>query len=670
MSRHIRFVSAFVGSACLAAVALGSPAAADTAANLTQVSIDTLASGHDSSGTVTPGQTVTGTADVTFTVHADPDYEPYAAVVSITGHTNAQGTGEVSQRIDLAAGDCLPSCTLHAAVDTAATKKFGGTDTIAAPLVEDGANEIRVEVFTARPEIRTATADVTVDNDRPIVTLPDVPGEDAWTSFKPVGLTADQRLNLRAVATDTGGGVSRVEYFSNHPVWPAASDLAGPDSDGMWTGTVDTSKVQSALWPSSAYVVAFDNQGRAGSPVRATTLVDHGFTVTTAVKAVIRNVPDTAFLTYKYPRELDQPWPRNLNYAYPVSTRVTLDGALLATTRVSDFVLVGYQNYFYARLGDKPLPYGKHTLTFDVTDNRGAHGTTNVPINVVSGIDPTWTAGLDNFSVAGKPWKFAANTHAADKVSHAQNWTLTVDGKTISTGTYPAQPSGTWTAGTPGMHEVSLTMVSQFGDSSVSTQPIRVLAATATKLTGPALTTYGAKQNLTATVTQTGSKPATGAQISLQFRPADSITWTTVAKATADSKGTAHFTTTAKRNGTWRAVTAAKNLAWASSTSSTVTGHVKATLSMKSPATKAHHGKAVACTAVSSPYAAGTWIQYQIRKSNGTWTTLTTAKLATNGTAAGKLTFAHTGTYTLRAYRPATVTLAASSSAAWTVRVS
>lgn len=669
MPRPIRSLTALAGSACLAAVALVSPAAADTAGSGTEVSIDAVISEHDSSGTVTPGQTVTGTADVTFTVHADPDFEPYAAVVSIAGHTNTQGTGQVSHRIDLAAGDCLPSCTLHAAVDTAATKTFGGTDTIAAPLVEDGDNEIRVEVFTARPTVTAATADVTVDNDRPVVTLPDLPGDDAWTNFKPVGLTADQRLDLRAVATDTGGGVSRVEYFSNHQAWPAASDLADADGDGTWTGTVDTSKVQSALW-SSAYVVAFDNQGRAGSPVRATTLVDHGFTVTPAVKAVTRNTPATIFLTYKYPASLTQPWPRNLNYAYPVSTRVLLDGALLDTTPVSDFVLEGYADYFYARLGDKPLPYGKHTLTFDVTDNRGAHGTTDVPITVVSGIDPTWTAGFDDFPVAGKTWKVAATTHAADGVSRAQTWTLTVDGKTISTGTYPAQPSGTWTAGTPGLHEASLTMVSQFGDSSVTTQPLRVLAATTTKLSGPALTTYGSKQALTAIVTQTGSKPAAGAQVSLQFRPAGSSTWTTIAKVTADSKGTAHFTTTAKRNGAWRAVTAAKNLAWASSTSSTVTGHVKATLSVKNPVTKTRHGRSVAYTASSAPYAAGTWIRYQIRKSNGTWSTLTTAKLATNGTATGKVTFAHAGTYTLRAYRPATATLVASSSPTWTVHVS
>jgi len=668
VSRPIRSLTALAGCACLAAVVLASPASADTSGSGTAVSIDSLTSDHDSSGTVTPGQTVTGTADVTFAVHADPDFEPYAAVVSIAGHPVTNGTGQVSRRIDLASGDCLPSCTLHAALDTAATKTFGGADTIAAPLVDDGANDIRVEVLTARPTITTATADVTVDNHRPVVTLPDLPGDDAWENFKPVGLTADQRLNLRAIATDTGGGVSRVEYFSDHQAWPAASDLADSDGDGTWTGTVDTSKITPALWH-SAYVVAFDNQGRAGSPVRALTLVDHGFTVTPAVQTVTRNAPSTVTLTYKYPGSLAQPSPRNLNYAYPVTTRVTLDDKLLGATPVTDFTYAGNPDRFYARLGDKPLPYGKHTLTFDVTDNRGAHGTTDVPITVVSGIDPTWTAGFDAFPVAGKTWKVAATTHAADGISRAQRWTLTVDGKTISTGTYPTQPSGTWTTGTPGLHDVSLTTISQFGDSSVTTQPLRVLAATTTKLTGPALTTYGGKQTLTATVTQTGSKPAAGAQVSLQFRPAGSATWTTVTKVTADSKGTARVTTTAKRNGAWRAVTAAKNLAWASSTSSTVTGQVKATLSLKSPATKAHHGKSVAYTAVSSPYAAGTKIQYQIRKSNGTWTTLTTATLATNGTATGKVTFAHTGTYTLRAYRPATTTLAASFSSTCTVHV-
>lgn len=66
----------------------------------------------------------------------------------------------------------------------------------------------------------------------------------------------------------------------------------------------------------------------------------------------------------------------------------------------------------------------------------------------------------------------------------------------------------------------------------------------------------------------------------------------------------------------------------------------------------------------------GPKIQYQIRRSNGTWATITTATLGTRGTATGKVTFTHTGTYTLRVYRPATTALPASYSPAWTVRVS
>ncbi|MFV5998654.1 hypothetical protein ACNPQM_41515 [Streptomyces sp. NPDC056231] len=669
MSRPIRSLSALVGSAVLVAVVPALPAAADTAATGSVVTFDSIVSGSDEAGTVTPGQTVSGEAEVTFSVQADPTDEPYAAVVSITGHTDAQGTGTVSRRFDLASGDCLPSCTLHAVLDTTATQPFGGSNAVAVPLVDDGANSIRIDVYSARPAIVSAATSVTVNNKRPVVSVPDLPGEDAWTNYKPVGLTADQQLALRVAAADGGAGVSRVEYFSSHPAWPAPSDLSDGDGDGVWAGAVDTSAVKAGLWLDE-YVVAFDSKGRAGTPVRLTTLVDHGFTVTPQIESAIHNNAGPVKLNYSYPSGLAQPWPRNLNYAYPVSTQVMLDGRPLGTTPVGDYTYEGNQSGFYARVGSGPLPYGAHTLMFDVTDNRGAHGRTAVPVTVVSPVEPKWTAGFDALPVAGKTWKAAATTSAADGFSRAQSWTLAVDGATIATGAYPALPSGSWTASKPGLHQVTLTTVSQFGDSTVTTKPLRVLAATATKLSGPALSTYGGKQAFTATVTQTGGKPAGGAQVTLQFRSAGATAWSTVAVGTADGTGTARFTTTAKRNGSWRAVASAKQLTWAASTSSSLTNKVTAQLTVKSPTISTRHGRTVAYTAVSSPYVSGTKLQFQIRKSDGSWTTVAGATLGTNGTAVGKVTFSRSGTFVLRVYRPATSALAASYSSVWTVRVS
>jgi hypothetical protein len=59
-----------------------------------------------------------------------------------------------------------------------------------------------------------------------------------------------------------------------------------------------------------------------------------------------------------------------------------------------------------------------------------------------------------------------------------------------------------------------------------------------------------------------------------------------------------------------------------------------------------------------------------VRKSDGTWTTVTAATLNSDGTAAGKLMFSRAGTCTVRAYRPAGATLTASYSTTWTVHVS
>jgi hypothetical protein len=182
--------------------------------------------------------------------------------------------------------------------------------------------------------------------------------------------------------------------------------------------------------------------------------------------------------------------------------------------------------------------------------------------------------------------------------------------------------------------------------------------------------TYGSKHLLTATVAQTGGEVAKAAGVSLQFRAAGSTTWTTLATATTNSAGTAKFTTTATRNGSWRVVTAAKSLTWAGSTSNTLTVSVRSTLTVKQPVTRTTHGKTVTYTAGSLPYVSGTKLQFQLRRSDGTWATLVSSPLAANGTATAKITFTRTGSATLRIYRPATANLAAAYSPSWTVHVS
>ncbi|MER7183182.1 hypothetical protein ABT404_27545 [Streptomyces hyaluromycini] len=666
ISRSVRSLAVAASAAVLCAVAPAQGAVADDTGAV--ITFDGVSSDAGGDGTVSAGQTITGTTDVTFTVHADPDDEPTEAVVSITGSGEYQGTGTVKQTFSLNPGDCLPSCTLHATLDTAATQQFGGSaNGVAAPLVNDGANTLHVEVDSPRPRTVTADTAVTVDNGRPVVSLPDLPGDDAWTTRKPVGLTADGELSLRATATG-GNGVSRVRYFSTSRAWPAPADLTAPDSGATWTTTLDTSAVPAGLYAGDLYVVAYDKDGRAGSPVRAVTLVDHGFTITPKLGTVIRPYETPVSVTYAYPSALNKAFPANLNYAYPVSTTVSLDGKAQATTPVGASTYEGNTAGFLADLG--PLPYGSHTLTFDTVDNRGAHGRADLPVTVVSEVTPTWTDGFQDFPVAGSNWKLAATTSADDGVSRAEHWTLDVDGATVATGSYPAQPSGTWKATTTGVHDVTLTIVSQYGDTTVSSLPLRVVAATTTQLTGPATSTYGGKATFTATVAQTGAKPAAGAKVSFQYKRAGTTTWKTQATVTADSAGKASYATTAKYNGAWRAVTAAKNLTWTSSTSKTLTSHVKAVLTVSRPAATAVHGKPASYTAHSSPYVKGTALRFQARQKDGTWVTLTSAALSTSGSATTKITFSHAGTWTLRVYRPGTTDLTGTYSSSWTVKVS
>lgn len=666
ISRSVRSLAVAASAAVLCAVAPTSAAVADDTGAV--ITFDGISSDAGGDGTVSAGQTITGTTDVTFTVHADPDDEPTEAVVSITGGTEYQGTGTVKQTFSLNPGDCLPSCTLHATLDTAATQQFGGaTNGVAAPLVNDGANSLHIEVDSPRPRTVTADTAVTVANKRPVVTLPDLPGADAWTTHKPVGLSADGELSLRAGATGDNG-VSRVRYFSSSRAWPAPVDLTAPASGATWTTTLDTSAVPAGLHAGGIYLVAYDKDGRAGSPVRADTLVDHGFTITPKLDTVIRPDETPVSVKYAYPSALNKTFPSNLNYAYPVSTTVSLDGKAQTTTPVGAYTYEGNTEGFLADLGQ--LPYGAHTLTFDTVDNRGAHGRAALPVTVVSEVTPTWTDGFQDFPVAGSSRTYAATASAADGVSRAERWTLDVDGTTFATGSYPARPSGTWRTTTPGVHDVTLTIVSQYGDTTVSTVPIRVLAATTTRLTGPATSTYGSKATFTATVAQTGAKPAAGAKVGFQYKRAGTTAWKTQATVTADSTGTASYTTTAKYNGAWRAVTAAKNLTWAASTSKTLTSYVRAVLTVSKPSATAVHGKPASYTALSSPYIKGTALRFQVRQKDGTWVTLTSASLSTSGSATAKIAFSRAGTWQLRVYRPSTTDLTDTYSSSWTVKVS
>ncbi|MFF3990519.1 hypothetical protein ACFY0B_38905 [Streptomyces sp. NPDC001797] len=665
ISRSVRSLAVVASAAVLCAVTPVSAAVADDTGAV--ITIDGISSDAGGDGTVSAGQTITGTTDVTFTVQADPGDEPTEAVVSITGSGEYQGTGTVKQTFTLNPGYCLPSCTLHATLDTAATQQFGGAaNGVEAPLVNDGANTVHIEVDSPRPRTVTADTAVTVDNGRPTVTLPDLPGEDAWTTYKPVGLTADDALSLRATATGDKG-VSRVRYFSSSRAWPAPVDLTAPEDGSTWTTTLDTSAVPAGLYAGDLFVVAYDKDGRAGSPVRALTLVDHGFTVTPKLGTVIRPDKTPVSVQYAYPPALNKAFPYNFNYAYPVSTTVSVDGKAQATTPVDAYTYEGNTAGFIADVG--PLPYGTHTLTFDTVDNRGAHGRVDLPVRVVSEVAPTWTDGFQDFPVAGSSWKLAATTSAADGVSRAEHWTLDVDGTAVATGSYPTQPAGTWKATTTGVHDVTLTIVSQYGDTTVRSLPLRVVAATTTQLTGPATSTYGGKATFTATVAQTGAGPAAGAKVAFQYKRAGTTTWKTQATVTADSTGKASYTATAKYNGAWRAVTAARNLTWTSSTSKTLTSHVKAVLKISKPAVKAVHGRPVSYTALSSPYVKGTALRFQARQKNGTWVTLTSATLATGGSATTKITFSHTGTWTLRVYRPGTTDLTDTYSSSWTVKV-
>src|SRR3954453_9186605 len=150
ISRSVRPLAAVASVAVLCAVTPASAAVADDAG--AAITFDSITSDAVGDGTVSAGQTIAGKAEVTVTVQADPGDEPTTVVVSITGSNQYLGSGTVKQTFSVGPGDCLPSCTLHAALDTDAPQQFGGpANGVDAPLINDGSNTVHVEVNSPRP---------------------------------------------------------------------------------------------------------------------------------------------------------------------------------------------------------------------------------------------------------------------------------------------------------------------------------------------------------------------------------------------------------------------------------------------------------------------------------------------------------------------------------------
>jgi spore germination protein YaaH len=171
-------------------------------------------------------------------------------------------------------------------------------------------------------------------------------------------------------------------------------------------------------------------------------------------------------------------------------------------------------------------------------------------------------------------------------------------------------------------------------------------------VSAPAALTYGTAATVSGKLTTTSGAAVAGQKVVLQWRPTGSTTWRTVASGTTSSTGTTSLRYTPGSNGYFR-LYAYSSWSYLASASATVTTLVRWRVSASFYDATVSRGTTVRLTGRVAPIRAGTTIQRQ-RYINGSWSTLATTTVRSDGTYAFSFTWNTAGTYTYRVVVPGT----------------
>ncbi len=424
---RLRSVSALLGGALLASLPITPASAADPAPAPT-VSISNLTTGQSVSGKVEIDALITLPAGVT---------------AQSVEFAYGDRSGDIVAPADVALepGECIVTCTVSGTVDLAQNTGWDPED-VPAPAVPDGRNGKLTAFVSTSSGLVDAGVAVVVDNHRPTVAAPagssQLEGDLAERGNQSVSLSVEVGASPTAPLGTTVSSVALEQ-----PGMPDV-EFTRPASGSLWTATVDTS----SLSPGTYWVgvVATDSNDVTGSPITALLVVDHGFTLTAPAAAVVGPNWGSFQLTFQYLGQL----PCSSMYEQTAVTAehvdVLVDGRLWNSADLTSAEL-NDSNATICTLPaavnnpePKPLPLGRHTISYVVTDSIGVQETAIQQVTVALPLATTWP-NAPMAVVEGTTLHLAPTVSAPDGFSTLKSWSITFNGAQLASGDYPARPS-------------------------------------------------------------------------------------------------------------------------------------------------------------------------------------------------------------------------------------
>lgn len=363
---------------------------------------------------------VSGVVDVAATITTDSPLSLLQYRLGVNG---------TIESVPIPAG-CSTTCTVHWNVDTTAltTYETGGQGI---PAVPDG--HVTLQVRTENNSgIRYAGGTFQVDNHRPSLGTTTLVGAPLVTTADKLDLTVHPTVSATAPAGTT---IADVELEAVGSVaWPVSHFTR--NADGSWTTVFPKGSLPGGIYAMKA--VAVDSNGTVSAPATGEITIDSGFTVTPPPSVV---GPDWRNLTLNVSYPGWKGCAATVNTPGPTDVRLQVDGKLWQDSQVSSTGCPIPATGNVTQGADQPLPLGKHTLTWTVTDSAGVSETVNQPVTVALPLTSNWPTGSRTL-VAGSTLHVAAKVSAPDGFSTLKSWTISdQQGHVLSSGTGATQPS-------------------------------------------------------------------------------------------------------------------------------------------------------------------------------------------------------------------------------------
>jgi hypothetical protein len=594
--------------------------------------------------------------DVTFSV--DIDQPDSSHPVTDVDFQIFSGGGQ-DQDVTVSSGQCAPTCTISAVFDTK-TLVVPQTLLSTNENLADGLAEFDATVYTSFGPSNSVTSHFTIDNERPSLSLPDLPvnpidfTQPVWGGDASLQTSVDVTPNAESESS-----IASLQFMvPNSPTVPLAdATLAAPTSG---TGTLTADLAGMPVGNYVVWIVAVDANGVASAPQVRGFNVGH-FSITVSVPDPFNSDYDDAVIT--------PDWTDGTTATYLNNVTAYFDG-----TQVGSANGFGHPHdvdgvKLWAP-GHTPFPLGgSHTVRIVVTDNRGITHEASVPVTAVDPVSAAWTV---TDALAGSATDIGVHIQSA--TSPIASVTLAGPGGPLATKTGNGSSNQLTVAAhstqaRAGHYAFTATVVQTDGYTYTVQDTVVVLRPVTLRLQPPSTASYGARARFVATATDRGTVLA-GHTVVLESRAAGSTTWVVRRTATTNTSGQVTFAVTSTGSATWRVVAAATG-SFAAGTSLARSVPVAAAFSGMPTTVRTSTNRTVRATLSCRPYEPATQVVLQYHAvGTSHWRVATRGSILPNGSVILQTAFTKSGEYVLRAERVAGLRIAATFSPTWTVQVS